>query len=169
MSLSCLLGSFPGTVNLMLNQLSVENKMEITQVCPTYFLVLFPRATCISESHLARIPQEHWEEQRGGCAGREDAICVIEERHLPMSLSHQEALNSPPPTGESGGGIRLGSQKTNCPSSQVLTRGQTPRLRGVWEQRWKNKANLNPRQGLGIGGMGSGGEQSETVWTTCGY
>lgn len=43
-SLSCLLGSFPGTVSLMLNQFSVENKMEITQVCPTYFLVLFPKA-----------------------------------------------------------------------------------------------------------------------------
>lgn len=44
MSLSCLFGSFSGTVSLVLNQLSVENKMEITQVCPTYFLVLFPRA-----------------------------------------------------------------------------------------------------------------------------
>lgn len=75
-----------------------------------------------------------------------------------MSLSHQEALSAPPPTEESVGGIRLGSQKTNCPSSQVLTTGQTPHLRGAWAQRWRNKANLNPRQGLGIGGMGSRGE-----------
>lgn len=70
-------------MSLVLNRLSVENKMEITQVCPTYCLVLFSRAICISESHLARIPQEHWEEQRGGCAGGEDAICVIRQRLLP--------------------------------------------------------------------------------------
>lgn len=85
MSLSCLRSSFPGTVSLVLNHLSVENKMEITQVCLPHLL-----PSLVLKSHLCiRIPPRSHptgalgRAEGGGCAGGEDAICVIRQRLLP--------------------------------------------------------------------------------------
>lgn len=156
----------------------VENKMEITQVCPTYFLVLFSRAICISESHLAR-------SHPTGALGRaEGRVRWRRRRHLCDQAKNLPYPHVPKPPGCSQLSLSYwgiwGRHHTVEPKDQLPFlsdpdhRTNSTSERGVGtevEKQGQPEPQTRARDrwnGLRRG-VRRHTEQSERVWTTCRY